>query len=79
MNDYDKSESITTKTFNYPILKGKTDNPILRIEIDNSLQGISVNAISVNLGETDIEDLKSVGIHFTGQDMTLPSPLTLVL
>jgi len=66
--DHDKSESITTKTFNYPVLKGKSNNPVMRVEIDNLVEGIAVNSLSVDLGETDITDLKSVSIYFTGQD-----------
>jgi len=68
MNNYEKSESIKTKTFNYPVLKGKSQNPVMRIEIDNSIQGISMNTVSIDLGETNIADLKAIGIYFTGTD-----------
>ena len=62
------SEAIQTKSFNYPVLKGKADNPVMRIEINNSIVGIAVNTLSIDLGETNIADLKAIGIYFTGKD-----------
>ncbi|MBI9063338.1 MAG: hypothetical protein JEZ14_15255 [Marinilabiliaceae bacterium] len=46
----EKNDRITTKVFNYPVLKGKTNNPILRITIEaDSLEAV-VEALKLNIG-----------------------------
>ena len=67
-NDPEISERLTTKTFNYPILKGKENNPVLRIQLDNDVEGEIVNAIQLNMGNTNLENIKKVKVFYTGQD-----------
>ena len=51
------SERLITKTFNYPVLKGKTDNPVLRIQLQDGKEGEIVNAIQVSTEKTKLENL----------------------
>lgn len=62
------SERLTTKTFNYPILKGKENNPILRIQLNNDVEGETVTAIKLNMGNTALQHIKNVRVFYTGQD-----------
>jgi len=63
-----KSELVSTKSFNVPVLKGKADNPVLRIACEAGLDEETVNAISLNLGDSKLKILKSIRIYYTGQD-----------
>jgi len=64
----EKSELVSTKTFNVPVLKGKADNPVLRIACEAGLEEETVNAISLNVGDSKLENLKTIRIYYTGQD-----------
>lgn len=67
-NSTKKSEWVSTKTFNFPVLKGKTNNPVLRIEIDNEKEESIVQSISIKLGETNLKDMKKVRVFYSAQD-----------
>ena len=60
--------SIITKTFNYPVLKGKVNNPVLRIEIHVGEQKGTVNSIKIDPSSTDLDDLKNVRVFYTGRN-----------
>lgn len=62
------SERLMTKTFNYPVLKGKTDNPVLRIQLNNGKEGEIVNAIQVSTENTKLESLKNIRVYYTEND-----------
>lgn len=62
------SNVIQEKKFNYPVLKGKSNNPILRVAIDGGGIEETVTKFKVNLGNTLPMNLKSVRIFYTGQD-----------
>jgi sialidase-1 len=64
----EKYELLSSKTFNYPILKGKMNNPVLRIEIDNRKEESIIQSISINIGETNPENLKQVRVFYAGAD-----------
>jgi len=62
------SDTIEIKQFNYPVLKDKKDNPVLRICIkDTGLEAV-LEEIKINLEGTDINDLSEARIYFTGKD-----------
>jgi sialidase-1 len=63
-----QSERVCTRTFNYPLLTGKTDNPVIRISIENEHPGSTLDALAVNLASTNPGDLKALRIFYTGQD-----------
>lgn len=62
------SERLTVKTFNYPVLKGKNDNPIVRIQLVSEKEGETVNTIQLNMGNTKSENIKNVRIFYSAQD-----------
>lgn len=62
------SERIKAKTFNYPVLKNKNENPILRIRLDSEKEGETVNTIQLNLGNTKSENLKNIRVYYTEKD-----------
>ena len=62
------SDLVKTKVFNYPVLKGKTDNPVLRIAVKNSDDGALVQSLGINLGNTNPKNIKTVRLFYTGQD-----------
>tara|TARA_R110000822_G_scaffold37363_4_gene104587 strand:+ start:3891 stop:5555 length:1665 start_codon:yes stop_codon:yes gene_type:complete len=62
------SENITVKTFNYPLLKEKNDNPILRIQLDSEKEGETVKTIQLNMGNTKPENLKNIRVYYTEKD-----------
>ena len=62
------SENITVKTFNYPVLKEKNDNPILRIQLDSEKEGVTVKTIQLNMGNTKPENLKNIRVYYTEKD-----------
>jgi len=62
------SNLIKIKIFNYPVLKGKDDNPVLRIEISGNQDKSVVNALKVNLKNTALSNLNNIRVYYTGQD-----------
>lgn len=62
------SDKILTKTFNYPVLKGKENNPVLRIQIENTEDDKIFNEAQVAIDSTVAGNLKNVRIFYTGQD-----------
>lgn len=62
------SERLTAITFNYPVLKGKVDNPILRIQLNDGKEGEIVNAIQVSIENTKQENLKNIRVYYTEND-----------
>lgn len=64
----ENSDLISTKVFNYPVLKGKADNLVLRIAIYNEDQENVVQSIGINLGETNPENIKTLRLFYTAHD-----------
>ena len=62
------SERLKAKTFNYPVLKEKNDNPILRIRLDSEKEGETVKTIQLNIGNTKPENLKNILVYYTEKD-----------
>lgn len=62
------NDVVKAKNFNYPVLKGKKDNPVLRIEIKGKPDKRVVHAFKVNLKKTALHDLRSVRVYYTSQD-----------
>lgn len=65
-----KSELLSTKVFNYPILKGKKDNPVLRFAVECREKEQVLSTISVKVKSSNTNDLASVRIYYSGQDST---------
>lgn len=63
----EKSRLVSVKTFNYPILKGKTDNPFVRI-CYNAVEDETINSFSLDLDTINPEDVQTVRIYNTRQD-----------
>lgn len=59
-------KSINAHVFNFPVLKGKVNNPVLRISILNDSLSRTVEEIRLNIGET--KNLKNVRVFYTGLD-----------
>ncbi len=64
----EQSENISTKTFNYPVLKGKRNNPVLRITVDSEDHGRLVKCIALNFLDTDPSNIDGVNIFYTAED-----------
>jgi len=62
------SQRLTAKIFNYPVLKGKVANPVLRIQLQDGIEGEIVNAIQVLTEKTKQENLKNIRIYYTEND-----------
>ncbi len=60
-------DTIILKQFNYPILKGKENNPVLRICYVNNSGKKTLKNVKINLSGTDIADLAKVCVFFTGK------------
>ena len=61
-------DSIHLKQFNYPVLKGKDNNPVLRICYVNNSKKKTLKNIKINLSGTHISDLAEARVFFTGKD-----------
>ncbi len=68
-----KKDTILLKQFNYPVLKGKENNPVLRICYENSIEEKTIQSIKINLLDTKLSDLATVRIYFTGKDSVFKS------
>ncbi len=64
----ENSDLISTKVSNNPVLKGKTDNLVLRITINNEDQEDVVQSIGINLGDTNPENIKTLRLFYTAND-----------
>ncbi|WP_430811344.1 MULTISPECIES: exo-alpha-sialidase [unclassified Carboxylicivirga] len=65
----EKSQLVQEKILNYPVLKGKEDNPLLRIAIEGQLQDeTKLSAIGIDLGSVSAKQFKNFRVYYTGQD-----------
>jgi sialidase-1 len=64
----EQSGLVSTRTFNYPVLKGKKENPVLRISVDGKNHGSTVKSLSIGLAGTGAGDIKALRIFYTGSD-----------
>ncbi len=72
----ERSGLVSTRTFNYPVLKGRTDNPVMRISVENEHPGTTADALAINLTFTKRNDLKSLRIFYTGGDSLFSDKVT---
>ncbi len=63
-----KSDLIKTKVFKYPVLKGKTDNLVLRVSIENTSKDILAQSFGISLGKSNTESIKTIRLFYTGHD-----------
>ena len=63
-----QSELVTLKQFNYPVLKGKKNNPILRICINSVEKEEVLQNVKINLRETNISNVSEIRLFYTGKD-----------
>ena len=63
-----ESESINLKQFNYPVLKGKDNNPVLRVCFYSKNRKNILQNVKINLGETNTFNLSEVRVFYTGKD-----------
>lgn len=68
INEPQQNESITTRLFNYPVLKGKANNPFFRISIDNNQDESELRGISVIVKTSHTGSLKKIQIYYSGKD-----------
>jgi len=68
VTNIERSELVSSKAFNYPLLKGKKENPVLRISIENRNAESIVKSFSIHLASTNIGDIKELRIFYTGSD-----------
>ncbi|NQU51653.1 MAG: exo-alpha-sialidase [Bacteroidetes bacterium] len=69
------SELVSTKVFNYPILKGKVENPLIRIQIENDSIEKTFQSIKLNFEETNTDFIKSVRLFYTESDSLFSSKI----
>ena len=62
------SERIVAKTFNYPILVGKEDNPFIRLQLDSETNDEIVNAIQVSIDGIKKDFIKNIRVYCTEKD-----------
>lgn len=62
------SNVITIKKFNYPVLKDKLNNPVLRICINADGLEKSLEEIKINLNGSNSDNISEVRLFFTGKD-----------
>ncbi|MCK0135699.1 sialidase family protein [Arenibacter sp. S6351L] len=62
------SERIVAKTFNYPILVGKEDNPFIRLQLDSETNDEIVNAIQVSIDGIKKDFIKNIRVYYTEND-----------
>jgi sialidase-1 len=62
------SERLTTTSFNYPVLKGKENNPILRLQVEGTSELDLLEGIQVTTGATKKENLKNIRVYYTEKD-----------
>jgi sialidase-1 len=61
------SNRLTTTDFNYPVLTGKENNPVLRIQMEGEEEDL-LEAIQVSIGNTKQENLKNIRFYYTEKD-----------
>ncbi len=58
----------TTKSFNYPVLKNKADNPVFRLDIFNSTNKNSTNNILLKIKNSNTTPLKAIRVFYSKSD-----------
>lgn len=67
-HNVEKTNLVSAKTFNYPVLKGKTDNPIIRITVENDSTEKILQSVHLDFGETKPDFIKSIRLFYVGSD-----------
>ncbi|MEG3660147.1 sialidase family protein [Arenibacter palladensis] len=62
------SKRIVAKTFNYPILVGKEDNPFIRLQLNSETNNDIVNAFQVSIDGTKKDIIKNIRVYYTEND-----------
>lgn len=74
----DPQIKIEVSQYQLPVLKGKTDNPILRVKLSNVQAGAKISRITLSTnGTTSLRDIKAVRLFYYGKD-SLPGNLMAV-
>jgi len=63
-----QKDFISLKQFNYPVLKGKENNPVLRICYVNNSNKQILKSIKINLSDTQLKDVDSIRIFYRKKD-----------
>jgi sialidase-1 len=59
---------VSTRTFKTPVLKGKKENPVLRVSVENQHPENTVKSFSIGLAGINSDDIKALRIYYTGSD-----------
>jgi sialidase-1 len=60
---------VTEQQYQLPVLKGKSDNPVLRIKLSNVSEGQKLKGLTISTqGTTDLKDIKYVRVWYYGKD-----------
>ena len=66
-----QSELIELKQFNYPVLKEKENNPVLRVCINSSGGEEVLQNVKINIGDSTRVNLSEIRLFYTGKDSIL--------
>lgn len=64
----EQSGLVSTWTFKTPVLKGKKENPVLRVSVENKHPEITAKSLSIGLSGINTDDIKALRIYYTGSD-----------
>jgi len=60
---------IAEQQYQLPVLKGKSDNPVLRIKLSNVSEGQKLTGLTISTqGSTDLKDIKHIRVWYYGKD-----------
>ncbi len=59
---------ISAEIFNYPVLKGKNYNPVMRVKINTEKETNAIGTFTVGAHSTKPKEIEGVKIFFTGTD-----------
>lgn len=71
-------ETASTKMFNWPVLKNKSDNPVLRISFPIPNDTLMETDIQLSISHENVEALKTIRLYATGKDSLFNNEAILV-
>jgi sialidase-1 len=68
---------VEVSQYQLPVLKGKNDNPIIKIKLSNVQEGEKITHIELSTnGTTSIKDIKTIRLFYYGKDSVPGNPMS---
>ena len=77
LRSFTPAVQVEVSQYQLSVLKGKSNNPIIKIKLSNVEEGEKINHIVLNTnGTTDLKDIKTIRLFYYGKDSVPGNPMS---